>query len=143
MAEGVLRKLAADTGVGNSLTVESAGTHRYHVGSAPDERAQSAALRRGVDISDLRARLFAAEDLQQFDYVLAMDEDNLEIIAGMAGDSCSVKLCLFLDYAPGRSGQNVPDPYYGGPGGFERVLDLVEEAAAGFLDELARSGKDG
>ncbi len=142
MAEGVLRKLAAESDVDIPLTVESAGTHRYHVGSAPDERAQAAALRRGIDISGLRGRQVEAEDLQRFDYVLAMDEDNLEILVEMAGDDCTAKLCLFLDYAPGRAGQNVPDPYYGGPGGFERVLDLVEEAAAGFLAELAGSAKD-
>lgn len=135
MAEGVLRKLAAEKG-NDPLQIDSAGTHRYHVGSPPDERAQSATLRRGVNISGLRGRLVDSEDLEKFDFILVMDEDNLEILVEMAGDQYSGKLCLFLDYAPGRSGQNVPDPYYGGPGGFERVLDLVEEAAAGFLDEL-------
>ncbi len=136
MAEGVLRKFAAEKSKELSLTIESAGTHRYHVGSPPDERAQSAALQRGVNISNLRGRLVISEDMERFDYILAMDEDNLEILLEMAGNQYAEKLSLFLDYAPGRSGQNVPDPYYGGPGGFERVLDLVEEAAAGFLAEL-------
>lgn len=138
MAEGVLRKLAEEQG-NNQLQIDSVGTHRYHVGSPPDERAQSAAQRRGINISALRGRLVDNEDLENFDFILAMDEDNLEILVEMAGDQYSDKLSLFLDHAPGRSGQNVPDPYYGGPGGFERVLDLVEEAAAGFLDELKTS----
>jgi len=139
MAEGVLRKLAAESGVDIPLSFDSAGTHGYHVGSPPVERAQAAALRRGVDISGLRGRQVSAEDLRCFDYILAMDEDNLEVLVELAGEDYAGNLSLFMDFAPGRAGQNVPDPYYGAPGGFERVLDLIEEAAAGFLEALQRA----
>jgi len=137
MAEGVLRRQAGEVAGRFELSIDSAGTHSYHVGSPPDPRAQTAALRRGVDISGLRGRQVEAADFERFDFILAMDHDNLEMLLDQAGAQHAAKISLLLDHAPGRRGESVPDPYYGGPGGFERVLDLVEEAAEGFLNELA------
>ncbi len=143
MAEGMLRQRAAERGLAVPVEIDSAGTHSYHEGAPPDPRAQAAALRRGIDVSRLRARRVVASDFERFDLLLAMDDDNHAALLEQAGELHQHKIRLLLDFAaPGLAGtatqRNVPDPYYGGTLGFERVLDLVEEAMAGLLDEVER-----
>lgn len=135
-AEGVFVHKLREAGLHDHVEVDSAGTHAYHVGEAPDPRAQQTAKRRGVSLEDLRARKAMAEDFDQFDYVLAMDRDNLSILAQMCPEGSEHKLQLFLSYAPTLETDEVPDPYYGGPMGFERVLDMIEEAANGLLEDI-------
>lgn len=137
-AEGVLRKLLADAGLGGRVRVDSAGTAGYHVGAAPDPRATAAAQARGFDLSPLRARRVATEDFERFDLILAMDEDNLADLQRSAPEGARARLGLLLDYAPGQERRTVPDPYYGGRNGFEEVLDLVTEACAGLVEEFRR-----
>jgi len=136
MAEGVFRKRLRQRAGDLGIKIDSAGTHGYHDGSPPDERAQAAAARRGVDISSLAARRVAAEDFDRFDFILAMDVDNLEFLVERSEPEHHEKIQLFLDYSRTRTGSEVPDPYYGGPTGFERVLDLIEEAADGLLEDV-------
>ena len=135
-AEGVFRKLVADAGLAERIQSDSAGTHAFHTGSAPDHRAQAAAERRGFKLSDIRSRPIAADDFIHFDYILAMDLDNLEVLHEHAGDEHRDKVMLFLQFADGDAQSEVPDPYYGGSAGFERVLDLVEHASRALLETL-------
>ena len=137
-AEAVFREVLRLEGTGLEVTIDSAGTHGYHVGEPPDRRTIAAARRRGIVMDDLRARVVTDEDFQQFDLLLAMDEDNLEHLAQMAPPVNRERLRLFMDYAPEAGRRDVPDPYYGGEAGFEEVLDLVEQAARGLLDSLHR-----
>lgn len=133
-AEGVMRaKLQA---AGLEVAVDSAGTHGYHVGAPPDERAQRHASRRGYDLSPLRARQLVAEDFQRFDLVLGMDADNIARAAKLCPPAERHRLQLLLDYAPQQGRRHVPDPYYGGDAGFEEVLDLVEAACDGLIATL-------
>lgn len=136
-AEGVFRKLVADAGLAERILIESAGTHAYHVNEPADRRAAEAARRRGFDLDGIRARRVSAGDFERFDLLLAMDNDNLRILKEHAPESHHDKLRLFLSYAD-SSELEVPDPYYGGAAGFERVLDLIEAAARGLLIELTR-----
>lgn len=133
MAHGVVRQRLGKAGLSELVEIDSAGTHGYHQGTPPDERAQAAALRRGIDISDLRARAVVPADFEAYDLLLAMDDENLESLRTVADPRHHAKIHLFLEYAAGDAGRIVPDPYYGGPIGFERVLDMVEEAAEGLL----------
>jgi protein-tyrosine phosphatase len=135
-AEAVLRGLALREAPELALTVDSAGTANYHPGSPPDRRAQSAARSRAYDLSELRARQVRAQDFTQFDLILAMDRSNLQELLQRAPVSARAKIQLFLDYAPEQPVREVPDPYYGGPRGFEDVLDLIEAAARGLLRRL-------
>lgn len=135
-ADGVMRaKLKA---AGLDVKVDSAGTHGYHVGAPPDERSQAHALKRGYDLSPLRARQLVAEDFDRFDLVLAMDGDNLANAERLCPPGRRHRLKLLLDYAPHLGRRHVPDPYYGGDAGFEDVLDLVEAACDGLIGELRR-----
>ncbi len=134
-AEGVFRHLVAERGLMDRIDVDSAGTHAYHVGEPPDRRAQAAAAQRGVLLADIRARRFGMADFERFDFVLAMDRDNLNLLSEQADASQRRKLHLFLDFSSGAESE-VPDPYYGGATGFERVLDLVEDASRGLLETL-------
>jgi protein-tyrosine phosphatase len=140
-AEGVFTKLVNERKLAKHFMIDSAGTHAYHVGNAPDLRAQKAAGERGVDISHLRARKVVMEDFEKFDYVLAMDDENYAILASACPDSYRNKINYFLDYAPHLGKREVPDPYYGGSYGFERVLDMAEAASEGFLSALFETGK--
>ncbi len=134
-AEGVFRHYVSEAGLSDQIEVDSAGTHAYHVGEPPDRRAAAAALRRGVSLADLRARRFGDADFERFDYIIAMDDDNQMRLLEKAPDEYRSKVQLFLSFASG-SETEVPDPYYGGAAGFERVLDLVEEASRGLLETL-------
>ncbi len=132
-AEGVLRTLAEREGLGAYFEVDSAGTHGYHVGEPPDTRARKAAARRGYDLSQLRARRVNDLDFMHYDAILAMDADNLSLLRRACPTEHRHKLGLFLDYAVNFDDEEVPDPYYGGDDGFDRVLDLVEDAARGLI----------
>ena len=135
-AEGVMRaKLAA---AGLDVEVDSAGTHGYHVGAPPDERSQAHALKRGYDLSPLRARKLEAHDFARFDLVLAMDDNNLAHAHRLCPPAQRHRLKLLMSYAPHAGNPHVPDPYYGGAAGFDEVLDLVEAACDGLIASLAR-----
>lgn len=136
-AEGVFRKHAEDAGLIDIVHIDSAGTHAYHVGDPADRRASASAERRGYSLEGIRARRVAAEDFSRFDLVLAMDQDNLSILLDQAGDEHRHKVRLFLEYGE-LDISEVPDPYYGGAAGFEHVLDLVEEAARGLVQEVRK-----
>jgi protein-tyrosine phosphatase len=135
-AEGVFRRLVSERAPGLAVEVDSAGTHDYHVGDPPDQRAIVAAARRGIDIAGLRARVVATSDFERFDMLVAMDRLNRAILLDRSPEQYRERVRLFLEFAPAIDEEDVPDPYYGGPVGFERVLDLAEEASAGLLDEL-------
>ena len=132
-AEGVFRALVAREGLDGMIRVDSAGTYGYHIGEPPDPRTQEAALRRGVDLSGLRARRTRPSDFAEFDYVVAMDDANLEAMGSTPAPPHGAKVGLFLEFAAQLGEREVPDPYYGGAGGFEHVLDLAEAASAGLL----------
>lgn len=135
-AEGVFRRVLAAQAPDLRIEIDSAGTHDYHVGSPPDHRTIAAAKRRGIDLSHLRARRVAAEDFESYDLILAMDEENLGELRRRAPATHHDRIRLMMEFAPNAPSRHVPDPYYGGPQGFEEVLDLLEEAAQGLLAEL-------
>jgi protein-tyrosine phosphatase len=135
-AEGVFRTLVEREGLADKITVDSAGTGNWHVGEAPDRRATAAAQNRGVDLSGQRARQATVSDFEDFDYVLAMDQDNLGHLSSICPSGEENRLRLFLEFAPDVGRDNVPDPYYGSGGGFELVLDLIEEASRGLLAHI-------
>ncbi|HEY0833981.1 MAG TPA: low molecular weight protein-tyrosine-phosphatase [Azospirillum sp.] len=137
-AEGVFRALVREAGLDGRIATDSAGTHDYHVGEAPDRRSQAAAKRRGVDLSDLRARRVAADDFTRFDYVLAMDQGHLAQLQRLAPPDSAAEVRLFMDYAPAAPRRDVPDPYYGEGSHFDEVLDLVEAASRGLLEHIRR-----
>ncbi|PPD35726.1 MAG: phosphotyrosine protein phosphatase [Methylomonas sp.] len=139
-AEGVFNAFLAEKNLTDAFEVDSAGTHAYHVGDSPDLRAQKAARDRGVELKHLRARKVHANDFAVFDHILAMDEDNHAILSELCPDEYQHKIRLFLDFAPDLQQREVPDPYYGGAYGFERVLDLVEAASEGFIKKLQNEG---
>jgi protein-tyrosine phosphatase len=135
-AEGVFRKLAADRAPHADLEIDSAGTHDYHVGEPPDPRAIAAAARRGIDLRGLRARQVEDVDFERYDLVVAMDRLNREVLLERSSAAYHQRIRLFMEFADGEGDMDVPDPYYGGPPGFEQVLDLAEEASAGLLAEV-------
>lgn len=135
-AEGVFRHALKSRAPNLEVEIDSAGTHDYHVGEPPDRRAIQAAMRRGVDLSELRARTVAARDFEYYDLILAMDDENLAELQRRAPPRYRERVRLIMEYAPATGSRHVPDPYYGGAQGFEDVLDLVEEAAEGLLQHL-------
>jgi protein-tyrosine phosphatase len=137
-AEAVFREVARREAQGLRIHADSAGTHAYHVGEPPDSRAVMAARRRGFGMEQLRARVVSREDFLRFDYLLAMDRQNLEHLERLAPAGHQARVQLFLEYAPEAGLAEVPDPYYGGETGFEQVLDLVEAASRGLLSTLRR-----
>jgi protein-tyrosine phosphatase len=134
--EGILRHLAERRGLADRIEVASAGTHDYHVGDCPDRRSIKHASKRGYDLSALRASQVTRDDFHAHDYILAMDRGHLRILKSMAPAGAKARLGLFLDASAKWKGEDVPDPYYGGVEGFERVLDMIEEAAARWLDRF-------
>ncbi|WP_104202354.1 low molecular weight protein-tyrosine-phosphatase [Billgrantia saliphila] len=136
-AEGVFRRELEAAGLAGCVEVDSCGIGPWHVGKAPDPRACAAARRRGIDLGDLRARQLSNEDFQRFDYLLAMDHDNLAVLKRQCPSGCRAHVGLFLDFA-GHQDRPVPDPYYGGEQGFEEVLDLIEEASRGLIEDIGR-----
>lgn len=140
-AHGVFLALAKKRGLHEQLHVDSCGTGGWHIGESPDARATAEAARRGYDLTPLRARQVAHDDFDAFDYILAMDEQNLADLEQMRPPHFDGHLGLFLDFAPAAGRREVPDPYYGGASGFTDVLDLVEAASEGLLDEIVGGGR--
>jgi len=136
MAEGVFRREIARAGLLDKVNIDSAGTHSYHIGSKPDQRAQNAANKRGVNISGLRGRQVADVDFENFDYILAMDTANLNNLKRRAPARLHGKLRLLLSYSRKYPNLDVPDPYYGGISGFEENLDMIEDAVQGLIKEI-------
>ena len=132
-AEGVFRRMVDEAGLNHAIHIDSAGTHAYHVGAPPDARAERAAKGRGYDLSKLIGRQVSAQDFEAFDYILAMDADNLANLRQRCPPEHLHKVTLFLVHSQAYAGQEVPDPYYGGERGFDHVLDMVEDASRGLL----------
>jgi low molecular weight protein-tyrosine phosphatase len=137
-AQGVFRKMVADAGLEGCVVIESAGTHAYHVGEPPDARAQQACKRRGYEIADLRARQITQEDFRNFDLILAMDWENLALMQQQCPKAHKHKLHLLMRFAGEHDAATVPDPYYGGPEGFNTVLDYVEDACQGLIEVVRK-----
>lgn len=135
-AEGVFRHLVEAEGLDDVIGTDSAGTSDWHIGAPPDRRAQAAAKRRGIDLSDLQGRQVTAGDFDEFDYVLAMDQRNHAALSSLAPNGRADRLHMFLSFAPGIADMEVPDPYYGGDTGFDDVLDMIEAASRGLLDHI-------
>jgi low molecular weight protein-tyrosine phosphatase len=140
-AEAVVRALAALETPELDVEVDSAGTAGYHVGDAPDPRMRAAAGRRGYNLEALRARIVEPADFERFDLILAMDRENLAVLQRRAPERARERVRLFLEFAPHAEPQEVPDPYYGGPNGFEEVIDLIESAARGLLSHLRQRAR--
>ncbi len=138
-AEGVFRKLVREEKLEHLFEIDSAGTHAYHIGEPPDERAQAACARRGIDISRVSGRKAGAADIEKFDYVLAMDRENYEDLRDICPPGQEGRIRLFMEFAANRPEEEVPDPYFGGVSGFDRVLDMIEDAARGLLEDIRRS----
>jgi len=135
-AEGIFQQLVNDSSLAKCIHVDSAGTANWHQGRAPDPRTIAVAKKRGFDLSELRARAVMRSDFNEFDYILAMDEDNLAELHGLKPLDYIGHLGLFLEFGSQNKFREVPDPYHGGSEGFELVLDLVEDAAAGLLKSI-------
>lgn len=135
-AHGVFENLVKINGLEDVIEIDSAGTHAYHIGEPPDKRAQATALNRGVDLSSQRARRVQVSDFESYDYVVAMDHDNLSNLIEICPTAMKGKIKLFLSYTSDFDVDEVPDPYYGGPTGFEKVLDMVESASEGLLAHI-------
>lgn len=135
-AHAVFQKQVDDAGLSEEIQVDSAGTGDWHIGGKPDVRSSATALKRGYDLSALRARQVSTDDFQQFDYILGMDRQNMLDIQTWASPDYSGHLSLFLDFLNGAEAMEVPDPYYGGDQGFEAVLDMVEKASHNLLSHI-------
>ena len=135
MAQGVFEEVVRREGLEGIVEADSAGTHSYHLGEAPDERAQKSMACRGIDIGSQRARKLTSEDCREFDYILFMDEPNRRLVEPLCRNGAA-EVRLFLDYAPELPEREIPDPYYGGPAGFDRVIKLVEAASEGLLEDI-------
>ncbi|MGZ3158562.1 MAG: low molecular weight protein-tyrosine-phosphatase [Burkholderiaceae bacterium] len=135
-AESVFRKRVEEAGLTNAIHIDSAGTHGYHVGDPPDVRSQQFAENRGYDLSSQRARKVHADDFEKFDYLLAMDHDNLALLKAACPPQFAHKLALFMQFSGKHQSEVVPDPYYGGGKGFDLVLDYIEDASDGLIDVL-------
>ncbi len=135
-AEGVFTNMVQLSKLGDRIQADSAGTHAYHIGEAPDGRAQEAARNRGIELGKLKGRQALAKDITEFDYVLAMDHENVENLLRICPEGYESRINLFLSYANGLENEEVPDPYFGGSSGFDHVLDMIEEASTGLLNEI-------
>jgi protein-tyrosine phosphatase len=136
MAEGMFRKAIRDAGLDRHVEADSAGTHAYHVGSAPDPRAQQAVGRRGADISQLRGRKVSETDFEDFDYILVMDGDNYSKLVQLAPSRHHHKIRRLLSFSRKYPNLDVVDPYYGGTQGFEENLDMIEDAVKGLIRDI-------
>ncbi|CAN5366477.1 low molecular weight protein-tyrosine-phosphatase [soil metagenome] len=137
-AEGLFRSMVRDANVEHLVKIDSAGTHNYHIGEAPDSRAQAALRKRGLDISMLRARQISADDFRDFDLILAMDWENLAALQQMAPRQYQHKLMLAMRFATDNEEATVPDPYYGNPEGFEKVITYLSDACGGLIDVVKK-----
>jgi len=137
-AEAVFQKLVQQAGFEKQILIESAGTISFHTGEPPNPRTQESARKRGIDLSNLRARQINAQDFDTADFLIALDRSHLEAMQEQAPEDCTATICLLTDYAPQSDIKDVPDPYCGGPGGFEEVLDIIEDAATGLLQEIRK-----
>ena len=140
-AEGVFTHLIEAVKLSSHFEIDSAGTHAYHIGEQPDHRSQQAAKTRGIDLSQQRARKVIYGDFEDYDYLLAMDNNNYKTLIDACPTEYQQKISYFLDYAPELESREVPDPYYGGENGFEKVLTMIEAASQGFLHALKTSGE--
>ena len=139
LAHGVLEKLISDKNLTNKIEVESSGTSGFHRGEKPDPRMAGVAASHGVSLDHLRSQQFNQEDLSDFDLILPMDQENKEHIKRMVTDKSQLKkIILFRDYDPEGKGLEVPDPYYGGPSGFEKVFNIVDRTCKDLLDKFKR-----
>ena len=138
-AEAVFRRILQEENLNKRIRVESAGTHGFHAGETADDRAIDFAKRRGIDLSTHIARQIKMDDFTSFDYLLAMDRRNLALLREYAPPEHHGKIRLFMEFAPESPETEVPDPYYGGDAGFELVLDLIEEASRGLLEEIRQT----
>lgn len=136
LAEGVFRAEVARRGLDGQLRIDSAGTGGWHVGESPDPRSVAVARDHGVDISAQQARRLSAEDFERFDWIVAMDRDNLRTARGRQPAGARARLVQFMDYVPQAPGSDVPDPYYGGPNGFKHVYDLLAAGVGPLLDAV-------
>ena len=134
-AEGVFQHHVQQASLADAITIDSAGTHAYHVGSEPDDRSQAAAAKRGIDLSTQLARRVNEDDFTEFDYVVAMDSSNVKNLLKICPAGFEDRIHLFLDFAKAQESE-VPDPYYGQGRGFEIVLDLIEDASNGLLEHI-------
>ena len=134
LAQGVFEDVLRREDLEDEVFVDSAGTGSWHVGSPPDDRAQRSAFARGLDLSAQRARQISPDDCEEFDYVLTMDEENYRTVSALCRRNAVVR--PFLDFATDSPEREIPDPYGGGSEGFHHVLDLVEEASEGLLDDI-------
>jgi len=142
-ADAVFRHLVKEAGADHMIHVDSAGTHAYHIGDPPDQRTQDTARQRGYRMHDLRARAVQASDFEEFDYILAMDKENLSLLQQRSPHQHTSKIQLFMQYSTqANPNVEVPDPYFGGHQGFELVLDMVEEASQGLLTHLRTNKKE-
>ena len=137
-AHGVFQDKVRERGFSSQIEVDSAGTAAFHIGAGPDHRSIKVAAERGYNLTGLRARQALAEDFQRYDYILAMDNENLRSLQAIAPPESRAQLQLFLDFSSQKKFTEVPDPYYGGARGFDLVLDLIEDASQGLLDQLSR-----
>lgn len=137
-AEGVFRQMLIEAKLDQEVQVDSAGTHAYHLGKSPDPRATSAASKRGYDISDLVSRQVTAEDFRDSDMILAMDWDNMSLLQQQCPRQYSHKIQLMMRYATEHDEATVPDPYYGGPDGFDTVLNYIEDSCTGLIEVLRK-----
>lgn len=136
MAEGVFRHLVESKGLGQSFDIDSAGMGAWHAGDPPDERGQQTLRNRGIDISGQRARQVRADDFEKFDLLVGMDRSNREALLGFAPEQYAHRVRLLLEFAPGTGVEEVPDPYYGGASGFDKVFDLIDAGTKGLLASL-------
>lgn len=136
-ADAVFRHFVKEADADHLIEVDSAGTHAYHIGNPPDHRAQQTASKRGYRMHDLRARAVEAKDFEEYDYILAMDKENLALLHQRSPQQHLNKIKLFMQYSQNSElAAEVPDPYFGGSQGFELVLDMVEDASRGLLAHL-------
>ena len=140
-AQGVFEKLIKNKDLGELFSVDSAGTHSYHIGAKPDSRSATCALKRGVDLSCQRARKISSQDFEDFDYIVVMDNDNYMNVRMMCPKQYHHKIHKMMSFAPSSKYKEVPDPYYGGDQGFELVLDLLENASIGLYQHIVGNEK--